>query len=284
MEFFKVKKTCLLVFLGLFMTGNVLAAEHIVFEGSPITLSVHKDIERQIVFPKHASIVIGVRAEQLGGFKTLSSVDNRVFIQASDAGVKRQKIIFKDSVTGTNFVFDIKPSKDATLDPLVNIHLSKNKPSSTDAVGNKRSQNKINSYPFLTRYVFQHVYSPERLVKDHPLIQRVSVESKTVRNLFGCFGGSTACTDVSAKPIVSYRTDRLYASAIEISNTSSHALEVDARMILRSPADLLAASFMHHRLHHRLLPNKAGNKSKTIMVLIHKRPLREFFYEQEAGR
>lgn len=284
MEFFKVKKTCLLVSLGFVMTltGHALAAEHIVFDGSPMSLSVHKDLERQIVFPKHASIMIGVKSENMAGFKTLSSVDNRVFIQASEEGIERQKIIFKDSVTGTNFVFDIKPSEDEALDPLVNVHLPKNKSKVGTGAGgdDKATQNKINSYPFLTRYVFQHVYSPERLVKDHPLIQRVSVESKTVRNLFGCFDGNTACVDVSAKPIVSYRTDRLYASAIEISNSSSEAVEIDARMIVRSPRDLLAASFMHYRL----LPISSGNKSKTVLVLIHKRPLREFFYEQEMGR
>lgn len=264
------------------MAGHVVAEEHVVFDGSPITLSVHKDIERQVVFPKHASIMIGVKADNMAGFKTLSSVDNRVFIQMSEAGIERQKIIFKDSVTGTNFVFDVKPSEDDSLDPLVNIHLPKNKSKAAVGTGgdHKATQNKINSYPFLTRYVFQHVYSPKRLVKDHPLIQRVSVEPKAVHNLFGCLGGSTACVDVSAKPIVSYRTERFYASAIEISNVSNQAVEVDARMILRSPRDLLAASFMHHRL----LPRNTGNKSKTVLVLIHKRPLREFFYDQETGR
>lgn len=283
MEFFKLKKRGLLVFLGFsILAGHVFSAEHIMFDGSPITLSVHKDVERQIVFPENASILIGVKAENMAGFKTLSSIDNRVFIQAAEKGIKRQKIIFKDSVTGTNFVFDIKPSKDATLDPLVNIHLPKEKPNIAvgTSVDDRATQNKINSYPFLTRYVFQQVYSPKRLVKDHSLIQRVSVESKMVRNLFGCFNNSTACVDVTAKPIVSYRTDRLYASAIEISNTSNQAVEIDARMIIRSPQDLLAASFMHHRL----LPIKTGGKSKTVLVLIHKRPLREFFYEQEMGR
>lgn len=275
-----MKKTCVLVFLGFFVAGNVSAVEHVVFDGSPITLSVHKDIERQIVFPKNASIMIGVKAENMTGFKTLSSVDNRVFIQESEKGIERQKIIFKDSVTGINFVFDIKPSEDSKLDPLVNIHLPKSKAVVGTGGDHKVTQNKINSYPFLTRYVFQHVYSPERLVKDHSLIQRVSVESKVVRNLFGCFEGGTACVDVTAKPIVSYRTDRLYASAIEISNTSSQAVEIDARMIIRSPQDLLAASFMHYRL----LPSNTGSKSKTVLVLIHKRPLREFFYEQEMRR
>ncbi len=282
MEFFRAKKTFLLVLLGCVMTGHALAIEHVVFDGSPITLSVHKDIERQIVFPKNTSIMIGVRAEHKAEFKTLSSIDNRVFIQAGEKGVERQKIIFKDSVTGTNFVFDIKLSEDEALDPLVSIHLPKNNSKSVSGVaGNDRTtQNKINSYPFLTRYVFQQMYSPSRLIKDHSLIQRVSVKSEIVTNLFGCFGGSTACIDIQATPIVSYRTDRLYASAIEIRNISNYAVEVDARMIERSPQDLLAASFMHHRL----LPRKSGGKSKTILVLIHKRPLREFFYDQETGR
>ncbi len=278
-----MKKTFLLALLGCVMTCHALAVEHIVFDGSPMTLSVHKDIERQIVFPKNTSIMIGVKAKNQAEFKTLSSIDNRVFIQAGEDGVERQKIIFKDAVMGTNFVFDIKPSDDEALDPLVNIHLPKNNSKSVfgGAGNDKDSRNKINSYPFLTRYVFQQMYSPSRLIKDHSLIQRVSVKNKVVTNLFGCFGDSTACIDVQAKPIVSYRTDRLYASAIEIRNTSDHAIEVDARMIVRSPQDLLAASFMHHRL----LPRKSSaGKSKTILVLIHKRPLREFFYEQGIGR
>lgn len=273
---------CFLVMLCL--PGYLLAVEHITFDGSPLTISAHKDIERQIVFPENTSIITGVNAEQLSLFKTLESIDNRVFIQLNELkeGVtfERQKIIFKDQVSGTNFIVFVQQSSEKSLDPEIQIHLPKNKDKTDSKLTNESSKQRINSYPFLTRYVFQQLYSPERLVKDHPLVQRVSVERVSVNNLFGCFSGSMACTALIAKPIVSYRTDRLYATAIEVSNISSSAVEVDARMIVRSTRDLLAASFMHHRL----LPITSGNKSKTILVLIHKRPLREFFYEQGIGR
>lgn len=266
------------------LPGYLLAVEHITFDGSPLTISAHKEIERQIVFPDGMSIITGVNAEQLVFFKTLESIDNRVFIQLNEmkegATFERQKIVFKDQVSGTNFIVFVQQSGDKSLDPEIRIHLPKNKDKTDAKLTSESSQKRVNSYPFLTRYVFQQLYSPERIVKDHPLVQRVSVERVSVTNLFGCFSGSAACTALVAKPIVSFRTDRLYATAIEVSNLSSRAVEVDARMIIRSPRDLLAASFMHHRL----LPAASGNKSKTILVLIHKRPLREFFNDQGIGR
>ncbi|WP_173272801.1 DUF3438 family protein [Thiosulfatimonas sediminis] len=265
------------------MPGMAFADEHINWDGTPVDISVSSGLERQIVFPSGSSIAIGVSGQSMANYKTLSSVDNRVFIQAVNDDLAREKIIFKDQVSGRNYVVYVSGVKAEGVDPIVNVHLPK-KAEGMESVKSSGSQEgggqNINSYPFLTRYVFQHVYSPERLVKDHSLINRVSVEPIAIKNLFGCFGGSVACTSLIATPIVSYRTDQFYATAIEVKNISDYAVEVDARMIARSPRDLLAATFMHHRL----LPANEGKKAGTVLVMIHKRPLREFFYDQELGR
>ncbi|WP_130537697.1 DUF3438 family protein [Thiomicrorhabdus indica] len=278
----------ILLGLVLMCVSQLIAAdEHVVFEGEPITVSVSDASERQLVFPKGSVIVTGVTLSQKRSFKTLSSVDNRVFVQlvnsenSEDVGISESlRVLFKDKLSGQNFVvYFQKADEDQVLDKVVNIHLPKKNAESISQAQTQSNTSKVNSYPFLTKYVFQQVYSPTRLVKTHPNIQRVGVEEHPVKDLFGCYEGNLACVSIESKPLVSFRTDKLYASAIRVRNTSSEPIELDTRMIQRNSKELLAATLMHHRL----LPVSQKDKAETVMVLIHKRPLREFFYEYQGG-
>jgi len=267
----------LLFLIMILISQVVLSDEHIVWDKTPIELYLSLENERQVVFPD--DIEIGIANSALNRFKTITSVDNRMFIEPS-VQFERQRILVKESNTGINYVIYLSVKKDASqLDPIAIIH-KENKNKSISNQADSASQNRaadklLNSYPYLTRYVAQQLYAPKRLVRNNPAIQRISVPNKSFTSLFRCTGGSLSCTSIVATPLVSYKTGQLYASALRIKNVSDYAIDIDPRLVKSdmSPGALLAATSMHGRL----LPSMYGDKSETVIIIIHKRPLLAMF-------
>jgi len=263
--------------LGLFLTVTVKADEHVVWDKEPIPVSLVLGQERQIVFPE--KIEVGVPRAFYPLLKTITSVDNRLFIEAA-ASFENRKILVKEVRTGINYVLVLSSEENmpALPDTKIIVHKESQKPEiqerGAETLSGHNPVSQVNSYPFLTRYVMQQLYAPQRLVKDHPSIQRISVERKSISGLFRCTMNSTACRSVVATPIVSFRTDRLYATALKLRNISDFSVEVDPRLVKRNPHDptsLLASTAMHGRL----LPARYGSRAETTLIILHSRPLRE---------
>jgi len=264
---------CLMLFL---ISSLSFADEHIVWNKEPIELHLAVGEERQIVFP--GKIEIGVPGSALNRFKTITSVDNRMFVEPS-IQFKRQRILVRESASGINFVLYLSVKDDSsTIEPVAIIHKeSKVKPEVDHASQAQKSMGNrlLNSYPYLTRYVAQQLYAPKRLIKNNSAIQRVSITQKSFRSLFKCTSRSLSCSSIITTPLVSYKTSRLYASALKIKNISDYPIDVDPRLIKSdmSPGALLTSTTMHGRL----LPSQFGAKSETVMIIIHKRPLEAMF-------
>lgn len=262
-----------LFFVILMAAGTVQADEHIVWDKSPIDISLGVGSERQLVFPE--PVKIGITQSAKARFSTLSSVGNRVFIEPL-TDFKKQRMLVKGTETGITFVLYLSTTPQ-DLDPVVNIHVervsNKERSRTTNSKSDATSQ-KINSYRFLGQYVAQQLYAPERLGKNVNGIQRVSVPGKTFRSFFRCTARSRACSSVIAKPIVSFKTNRLYVSAIEVENISDYPVDNDPRLVRALRSGTLLASIP---IHGRLLPTSYGNKARSVMIVIHTRPLREMF-------
>lgn len=267
-----------LIFLVIMLASQAaLSTEHIVWDKAPIELHLSLGNERQVVFPDN--IEIGITGSAIDRFKTLTSVDNRMFIEPNSK-FDRQRILVRESSTGINYVIYLSVRNDDTqLDPVVTIH-KENKikvtpANQTDSHKNSNNDGLLKSYPYLTRYVAQQLYAPERLIRNNPSIQRISVPNKSFSSLFRCTSGSLSCTSIVATPLVSYKTGQLYASALKIKNVSDYALDIDPRLIKSdmSPGTLLTATTMHGRL----LPSRYGDKSETVIIIVHKRPLLAMF-------
>lgn len=267
-------KQLLLLMGSLLMLSEAFADEHIVWNKDPIPVTLVIGQERQVVFP--GNVEVGVPRAFYSYFKTISSVDNRLFIEPARP-FTNQKILIKEVVSGINYVLvlSVEPSEEARLDEKIIVHKESAKRKESKAISTSvPSTPEVNAYPFLTRYVMQQLYAPQRLVKDHPAIQRISVDKRTVSGLFQCSRNSTACRSIVATPIVGFRTDRLYATALLLKNISDQSVEVDPRLLKRNPHDptsLLASTAMHGRL----LPVSSGHSSETTIVILHTRPLRE---------
>ncbi|MBD3611512.1 MAG: TIGR03749 family integrating conjugative element protein [Hydrogenovibrio crunogenus] len=256
------------------------ADEHIVWDKAPIELSLSLGEERQVVFPDN--IEIGVPGTALNRFKTITSVDNRMFIEPS-VEFKRQRILVKESSSGINYVIYLSVKEGSvSLDPIAIIHkenktkaISKGSPNERIRANNNTDNRLLNSYPYLTRYVAQQLYAPQRLIKNNSAIQRISVVKKSFTSLFKCTPRSMSCSSIVTTPLVSYKTGRLYASALKVKNVSDYPIDIDPRLIKSdiSPGALLAAT----PIHGRLLPSRYGSKSESVIIIVHKRPLGSIF-------
>ncbi|MBE0471540.1 MAG: DUF3438 family protein [Methyloprofundus sp.] len=258
----------LLISILFFISSTVLADEHIEYTGEPVLIGLAIGQERQIVFEE--SVKAGVPGTIINDLK-LSSIGNRLFIEPLNE-FSNQRLLVKGAESGTTYVITIQTFESDSLDPKVNIYLPRPEasPKHRDQAWSG-SDMPINSYPFLTRYAMQFLYAPERLVKRHSAIQQITLPPKPVM-IFRCTPRSSACRSIKATPMVGFKTDRLFATALKLENISSQAMEIDPRLVrVPSPNNLLTASTMHGRL----LPKETGTKSQTVMVIIHNRPFRE---------
>lgn len=112
----------------------------------------------------------------------------------------------------------------------------------------------------LTRFAAQQLYAPARLFKANPAIQRVSVSQTPIEHLLR--GESLIAT-----PMASWRSGRLYVTALEIKNTGPDPIDLDPRQLR---GQWRAATFQHTRLH------PAGSEADTSAVyLVSDRPFHE---------
>lgn len=270
-------KQVLSVLCAMLLAANVYADEHVVWNKEPIQVTLSIGHERQLVFP--GKIEVGIPRAFYPQLKTITSVDNRLFIEPAGA-FENQKILIKEVDSGNNYVLVLSvANQDATVpDTKLIVHkesLKKEDRTISESAPSTVAENQeANSYPFLTRYVMQQLYAPQRLVKDHPGVQRISVDRVSVGGLFQCSRYSNACRSIVATPIVGFRTDRIYATALLLRNVSDQPVDVDPRLLKRNPHDpssLLASTAMHGRL----LPAGSGSRAETTLIILHTRPLRE---------
>ena len=111
-------------------------------------------------------------------------------------------------------------------------------------------------YIQLTRFAAQQLYAPIRLVKDRPGIVRVPVKRDAIDLLHG--------GTVEAIPLVAWRANGLYVTAVKLTNRTEQPQTLDPRDLRGT---WLSATFQHHRL----LP--LGDEADTTAVyLISARP------------
>lgn len=259
--------------LTLSLVHQAWADEHIEYKHAPISLGLNVGEERQLVFGE--PVQAGVTAGLLGLLK-VSSVTNRVFVE-SVAEFANQRLIVRGIESGVTYIFTVQSvSQDnrSDHDGTINVYYAGlGKAGTTEAESNPVTLPSINNYPFLTRYAMQHLYAPERLAKTHPGIQQMSMRGKSIKP-FRCTLTSTACDAIIATPVVGFKTDRLFITALRLENVSSQPIDVDPRLLhTLSPANLLTATSMHGRL----LPKERGDKAQTMLVIIHDRPFTDLF-------
>ncbi|MCP4129134.1 MAG: TIGR03749 family integrating conjugative element protein [Gammaproteobacteria bacterium] len=227
--------------------------ERIEWKKAPIRLELVVGQEQRIEFP--ASVKVGVPASVQVLLRT-QSVNGTVYLLAH-APFGSNRLMVRELDSGRIYLFDVTATEEGGASHPIQVYVTGDSGTTKDhATGGNDSDKEQPGYIQLTRFAAQQLYAPSRLVRDRPGIVRVPVS----RDLVDLVHGGA----IEATPLVAWRTNGLYVTAVKLTNRTNQAQTLD-------PRDLrgvwLTASFQHHRL----LPN--GDEADTTAVyLISARP------------
>ena len=204
--------------------------ERILWQKTPIELALSVGKEQRVDFPR--PVRIGLPAAL-------------------------QPILRVQSVAGTVYLLDLSADNKSAPTAAIQIfdpEVEQSELSSDQAEACPRFP--TYGYVALTRFAAQQLYAPARLLRDLPGVVRVPVHRAAVDLILG--------GQVIAEPLVAWRADDLYLTAVKLRNSTSLAVVLDPRTLRGS---WLTATFQHNRLHG------AGDEANmTVVYLISARP------------
>jgi integrating conjugative element protein (TIGR03749 family) len=227
--------------------------ERIEWKKAPIRLEITVGQEQRIEFP--AAVKVGVPASVQPLLRT-QSVNGTVYLLAH-APFGSSRLMVRELDSGRIYLFDVTAVEEGGASHPIQIFVTGGSGAVDDLAIESHDANRSQpDYIQLTRFAAQQLYAPSRLVKDRPGIVRVPVKRDAVDLLHG--------GTVEATPLVAWRANGLYVTAVKLTNRTEQAQTLDPRDLRGA---WLTATFQHHRLLRR------GDEADTTAVyLISARP------------
>jgi len=227
--------------------------ERIEWKKAPIRLELTVGQEQRIDFP--AAVKVGVPGSLQPLLRT-QSVNGTAHLLAH-ASFGSSRVMVRELDSGQIYLFDVTAAEEGGVGHPLQIYVTGDNGSANDPVtGGNDSHPGQPDYIQLTRFAAHQLYAPPRLVKDRPGIVRVPV----ARDAVDLVHGGT----VEATPLVAWRANGLYVTAVKLTNRTDQPQTLDPRNLRGA---WLTATFQHHRL----LPR--GNEADTTAVyLVSARP------------
>lgn len=227
------------------------ALQPIVWDKTPIDLTLTVGQERLVQFP--GPITVGVPSG-LTQLLRVQTVDDTVYLLAQRP-FEATRVIARDRDSGRTYVIDVSASTDGgqTLPVQIKLTADTDLPGST--AGDVNALHDVAAarigYVTLTRFAAQQLYAPARLLADLPGAVRVPIKPDPVMLLRG--------DAVTATPLIAWRADGLYLTAVKLTNLLAIPLLLDPRALRGA---WLAATFQHNRL------AKHGDEADTTVVYL----------------
>ena len=235
------------------------STEHIIWDKTPIKITLSVGKERIITFP--SPVWVDIPGEIHKKLRTQNN-SNIVYWLAHEA-FKTQRLEIGAVDGRTHYLVNLEAKKTGGSNEPIEIVLKKSQQQTKSAKSSERPgiiQQKSPGYIQLTRFAAQQLYSPARLLSTPAGVHRVPVSRDIITHLM-------RNTRIAAKPIASWRHASLYVTAIELKNQTGGYITLDPRMIR---GQWKAATFQHVRLH------PVGSESDTTaLYLISNRPFHE---------
>jgi integrating conjugative element protein (TIGR03749 family) len=227
--------------------------ERIEWKKAPIRLELAVGQEQRIEFPD--AVKVGVPASIQPLLRT-QSVNGTVYLLAH-APFASSRLMMRELDSGRIYLFDVTAVEEGGTSHPIQIFVTGDRGAANAlATESNNADRGRPDYIQLTRFAAQQLYAPTRLVKDRPGIVRVPVKREAVDLLHG--------GTVEATPLVAWRANGLYVTAVKLTNRTEQAQTLDPRDLRGA---WLTASFQHYRL----LP--MGDEADTTAVyLISARP------------
>lgn len=268
---------------------NAVATEIVHYTNKPVTVHLQNGEERTIQFGDH--VAVGVTPEQeVNKLFRVQSAQGAIHLRPNTT-FSQERIQVKRITDGKIILMDLvsteptdKPLEDMRVYVGNEAQVIRDKQKVTESqVGNSQGLGLVAprepiSPVTLTRYAAQKLYSPERLHKGVPGISEANLNSMVNKKVRAFKGINRARTDV--EPVLAYRGDNLYVTALLVRNTTSDSITLNY-MDINLPFS--HATYQHHKLARKGLPG-----DRTILYLVNDRPLKEtlvpwtFFKDEKA--
>ena len=232
------------------------ALQPIVWDKTPIGLTLTVGQERLVQFP--GPITVGVPGG-LAQLMRVQTVDDTVYLLAQQP-FEATRVIARERDGGRTYVLDVSASTDGGQNPPVRITQAAEANAPDSAAGDANELHGVAAlrigYVTLTRFAAQQLYAPARLLEDLPGVMRVPIKPDPVALLRG--------DTVTATPLIAWRADNLYVTAVKLTNRLAVPLVLDPRALR---GGWLAATFQHTRL-----AKHADESDTTVVYLISSLP------------
>lgn len=227
--------------------------ERIEWKKTPIRLELTVGQEQRIDFP--AAVKVGVPGSLQSLLRT-QSVNGTVYLLAH-APFGSSRLMVRELDSGQIYLFDVTAAEEGGVGHPLQIYVSGDGGAANNlaTVSNDSVQGQP-GYIQLTRFAAQQLYAPSRLVEDRPGIVRVPVGRDAVDLVHG--------GTVEATPLVAWRANGLYITAVKLTNRTDQPHTLDPRNLRGA---WLTATFQHHRL----LP-RGDEADTTAVYLVSARP------------
>ncbi|MEW8139166.1 MAG: TIGR03749 family integrating conjugative element protein [Candidatus Thiodiazotropha endolucinida] len=242
-------------------SDHPVSPEHIVWDRSPIQVTLPLGNERRIDFP--VPVKLNVPKTLINASKPIQiREDGSVYWTATKAfdAQRVQAITF----TGYSYFLDVSAKKEGASHPIV--ILDDRLP--VDEIKKTADKMKRLSYDYdsadLVRYASQHNYAPTRLIKALPGITRIPVSSRSCTKYLYRFH------PLSFEPVAQWQSPTIptrYITAVRVTSSSSDEVVFDPRLLR---GDWIAASAQH-----AVLDPAGTDGDNTTWYLVSEHPFEE---------
>lgn len=228
-------------------------AEHVLWDKTPIHLTIPLNAERLIHFPQAISIVDNEAGENVAVLK----IQDALYLKAN-AAFENKRFLVQLMPQGEVIILNLSANEKMTISQPVEILLdNKEEP-------NSNQQETANSFDInaisLTRFAIQSLYAPQRLLVIPEGVGRIPMQTRKQISLI--YGAS-----MESRPLISWHGGAFYVTAVELKNLLNKEVVVDPRRMLGNwqtatfyPTNTLAAR---------------GKEDTTTVFLVSDRPFTE---------
>lgn len=245
----------LLLFICLLNSMEALAldAEHVLWDKTPIHLSLSLKEERLIHFPQAISIIDNEAGEKIAVLK----IQDALYLKGKEA-FENKRLLIQLMPQGEVIILNLSANEKITTNTPVEILLE----TKEEQISNQ--QEPANHFDInaitLTRFAIQSLYAPQRLLVIPEGVGRVPMQTR--RQIQLIYGAS-----MEARPLISWHADMFYVTAVELKNLLNKEVIIDPRLMV---GNWQTATFYPT---NTLAPR--GKEDTTTVFLVSDRPFNE---------
>ncbi|MFU7598147.1 TIGR03749 family integrating conjugative element protein [Legionella pneumophila] len=230
-----------------------LDAEHVLWDKTPIHLSISLNEERLIHFPQAISIIDNEAGEKISVLK----IQDALYLKGKES-FDNKRLLVQLMPQGEVIILNLSANEKVVANKPVEI-LLENKEEFNNNQPETANSFDINSIT-LTRFAIQSLYAPQRLLVIPEGVGRIPMQTRKKISLI--YGAS-----MESRPLISWHGGAFYVTAVELKNLLNKEVVVDPR---RMVGNWQTATFYPT---NTLAPR--GKEDTTTVFLVSDRPFNE---------